>query len=222
MYKFYSKTKRADWLFNIKAGSNAFDVKNFINKINHFYYLHSAKLYSKRYTDDIENQYENVIKKLELAKPKQKFSIIDIGGGEGFVLKIFDKLKVNYIKYLLIEPDINMINSIKNNPIFSKNNKIIFLQKEFENSDLKIVNAYKKVFIINSALHHMIWVDESLNNIKSLMSSEDILIIGHEPNNSYSKFFLYIQLFLKSISTTKLLQKILFIKVRLLYLLHLL
>lgn len=212
MYKFDSKLRRADFFFKIKAGSEAFNVENFIDNINYFYYLHSANNYSKRYTDDIVDQYEALIKNLDLTKSNKKFSIIDIGGGSGFVLKIFEKLKVNYAKYLLIEPDANMIGLIKNEPVVSSNNNIAILQKKFEKSDLEQVDEYKKVFIINSALHHMIWVDECLSNIKSIMSPADILIIGHEPNNSYGKLFLYVQFFLKLITSLKLFKKIGFIK----------
>ena len=65
--------------------------------------------------------------------------------------------------------------------------KISFHNGFFSEIVDEIKEKPNKLLIINSALHHVIWLEEMLDDIKASMRSGDMFILGREPNNNYSR-----------------------------------
>jgi hypothetical protein len=77
-----------------------------------------------------------------------------------------------------------------------------------------LLNKKDKIFIINSALHHVVYVEDFLGCIKENMQPNDLLILGHEPNNDNKlNFFMRpLHFILKAFFTKSLLIRIPIIK----------
>lgn len=212
MYKFNNNLKRIDWFYKSHANVKDFSINEFIKHVNDAYYFHSAKLYSYRYVDDIYDAYSSFRDLLETENYKNQYSIINIGAGTGFDFRLLKKLDIQYTSYYFIEPSQDMINEYRNSVSKYDMKNITIKNNHFSELLDELKDKKNKLIFINSVLHHVIYLKNFLDDIKSIMQSDDILVIGHEPNNSYSKPMFLLNIFFRSIFTSALLKKIPFIK----------
>jgi len=87
--------------------------------------------------------------------------------------------------------------------------KLSFHNEHFSEVVDQIRDEPNKLLIINSALHHVIWIEPMLDDIKSSMKDGDLFVLGHEPNNDYSRVFMTLQKVFRAVLTSVLLKKIL-------------
>lgn len=212
MYKFNNPNKRIDWFYQCHANVKNFSIEEFIKKVNDAYYLNSAKLYSHRYTDDIYDAYSSFRDQIGHENHINQFNIINIGAGTGFDYRMLKELDIRFKSYYFIEPSIDMINEYKNNINANDEKKIIIKNNHFSDLVDELKNKKNKLIFINSVLHHVIYLESFLDDIKSLMEVDDILVIGHEPNNSYSRLMFLFNIAFRSIFTSALIKKIPLIK----------
>ena len=211
MYNFLATQKRIDWLYQKYGNHHAVTKDEFIKQVNIAYYKCSASSYKNRFIKDIETQYTNLIKKLDLKK-KDNWLIVDIGAGTGFEYDQISKNGLKYRKYLYIEPDFEMINQFKTNHK-EQNDKLSICQGEFKDYCYHLQSKTDKIIIINSCMHHLIELGDFLGELKHSMNQGDILIICHEPNNTYLRSaFYWLNYSIRSLFTNFLLTKLGIIK----------
>ena len=213
MYKFNNKLKRIDWFYK-KYASTSISLEDFVLKVNESYYKYSAGLYAYRYTKDIEKCYSKMFSIINTEMNSENKHIVDIGGGTGFEYKIFKEHGVKYSEYDFIEPSYHMINEFKSYLDLNEDKKVSLHNCHLSERVPELMLMNNKVLIMNSALHHIIFIEDFLNNIKSSMNSKDLFILGHEPNNNnkYNAVMRLIQIITRAIFTSALLKRIPVIK----------
>ena len=185
MYKFNSPQKRIDWIFEQYSNPTLLTVEDFVERVNVCYYKYSVDLYQNRYVEDIEGQYRDIFDKLNLVV-KPDLVVVDIGGGAGFEFEQILKNNVNYNKYYYIEPDAEMVAKFSDKFDIAKT-RVKVCKGQFSDFAQEIAEEKNKLIIINSCFHHLIWVGEFLDLIKTSMQKGDLFLICHEPVNNYSK-----------------------------------
>ena len=95
MYKFNNKIKRVDWFYENYAKTDDFLIDEFLKKVNESYYYNSAKLYSSRFIDDIQDAYSSMSEELKIEDTKNKYNVINIGAGTGFDYNILKNLNIH-------------------------------------------------------------------------------------------------------------------------------
>lgn len=207
MYKTNKKFNRIDWVYAEYANSSEISLTEFINAVNKAYYSNSVNLYTSRYVKDIHQEYLRMFDHLDINNTHEKKYIVDIGGGAGFEFDLIKKSLVEFSHFKFIEPSTDMLNLFMKSIDLKIETNISFHNGHFSEIINEIKKESNKLLIINSALHHVIKIEKMLNDIKSSMIKGDIFILGHEPNNDYSSFMMFLQNFLKTISTNVLLKK---------------
>jgi|GEM_PF-6024600 len=196
MYKFNSPKKRIDWIFEQYSDPNLLTIEDFVEQVNVCYYKYSVDLYQDRYVEDIEEQYRGVFNKLNLADDHD-LVIVDIGGGAGFEFEQISKNNISYKKYYYIEPDSAMVEKFSDRHEIGRE-RVNVCHGQFADFAKVIAEENNKLIIINSCFHHLIWVGEFLDLIKTSTEEGDLLLICHEPVNNYSKSpMIYLNYFLR-------------------------
>ena len=213
MYKFHKKIKRVDWFYENYAKTDDFSIDEFLRRVNESYYYNSAKLYSSRFIDDIQDAYSSMREELKIEDTKNKYNVINIGAGTGFDYNIFKNLNIQYDSYFFIEPSKDMIKEFLSRHNDNDDKKIVIKNNHFHEVLNDLRNKDNKFIFINSVLHHVIYIEKFLDDIKSIMNPDDILVIGHEPNNSYNPLMFFLNLTFRAIFTSALIKKVPFLKI---------
>ncbi|MGI9459665.1 MAG: class I SAM-dependent methyltransferase [Pirellulales bacterium] len=180
---FNARHRRVDWLFNQYADASIPDKKVFVQKINQAYYAQSTRIYGDRFVDDIEASFKSMCQKSGLQKD-EGYVVINIGGGTGFEYEQLKRNSIRWSKYIFIEPDPQMAKAFQER--FKNDADRPKVLKGTLSKHLQEVASYKKkLIVICSCLHHVIWIEEFLDQLKQVMQSGDRLVLAHEPNNSY-------------------------------------
>ena len=93
--------------------------------------------------------------------------------------------------------------------INNKDSNVFIHNKSFDEVVDEISSLPNKIILMNSCFHHLIWVKEFLDLIKSSMRPGDSFVVCHEPDNSYANSLLmYINYFIRFIFTDFLLRRL--------------
>lgn len=183
MYRFNSKFRRIDWLYNQYAGPSVRDAEHFVTLVNRAYYKHSIDLYHERYVHDISIQYQALFGALGL-KNRSDLVIVDVGGGTGFEYDQFVLHGIQWNRYFYIEPDQGMANTFEAARDLS-DKRVTICCGALERFVKEVSDYHNKVIILSSCLHHMIWIERFLDHARQCMRVGDLLLLCHEPNNGY-------------------------------------
>lgn len=176
--------RRIDWLFEQYGGAFGGGVREFVRNVNRAYYRHSAQVYDERNVRDIAEQYADLCTELGL-RGRSDLVVVDIGGGTGFEYEQLRNNSVGWKKYFFIEPDAEMIRQFQQK--HQTPDSVVTLQGTFEETCDRFRDCPNKLVVINSCLHHIIWVEEFLQMVKQTMQPGDTLLLCHEPNNAYAR-----------------------------------
>ena len=205
MYKFHNVNKRINWIHEIYA-SKGVSLPQFISSVNEAYYSSSADEYSNREIADIKAEYRRMFNFTKLKGAFDGALVIDIGGGIGFEYSLFLENNIKFRHFKYIEPSLDMARIFLNKHTSSFRGLVSHHVGMFSGIIDEISDEPHKV--INSALHHVIWLEEMLADIKRAMQSGDRLIIGHEPNNQYPALMMSLQKILRAFFSNALLEKL--------------
>lgn len=212
MYKFGQSLRRIDWIYSQYAETDNVDVREFVKLVNNAYYHNSAETYGSRYVSDIQAQYKKLIS--ELAEESASRFIVDIGSGTGFEYDLLMSLGINFSHFMCIEPSEDMLSVFQDRLEGKVPSGVTLYHGHFSDVVEKIKYQKRKLLIINSALHHVIWLEEMLTDIKNSMQRGDLLVIAHEPNNSHPRLLMALQKILKVVFTKALINKVLYTKTK--------
>ena len=134
--------------------------------------------------------------------------VVDIGAGAGFEYDLLKSLSLEFSHFKYIKPSRDMIDIFMDRVGANLDENITFHNGYFSDIVGQISEQNNKLLVLNSALHHVVWIEPMFDDLKSSMNSGDIFILGHEPNNSYSRVFLLLQKLAKGLFTSSLLRKI--------------
>jgi len=148
---------------------------------------------------------------LNLRNELQQRYVVDIGGGTGLEYEIFKSLSVDFKHFKFIEPSKDMMNIFLDRIGEELNTKISIHNGNFSDLVDEVKDEPNKLLILNSTLHHIIFLNRFLDELKSSMRKGDLFLLSHEPNNDYSKTFLFLQKSIKALTTTSLIKKITFL-----------
>lgn len=205
MYHFNSSRKRIDWIYEKYSASCSIEKEEFVRLVNGVYYKHSVDPYEERYVLDISRQYRELFKAVGLIG-RTDLVVVDIGGGAGFEYEQFLLNNVRFRRYVYIELDAEMIKKFTARA--DVNHRVVDIYHgRFEDYTGDIKAETNKLILINSCLHHVIWVGSLLNKVKECMNVGDLFVLCHEPNNSYYMSPLFIMNYLIRLLTTDILLK---------------
>jgi len=208
MYKISKKLHRIDWIYSEYANTSNINLEEFISAVNTAYYSNSTSLYSSRFVEDICHEYEKMFDSINIKDDSDKRFVVDIGGGAGFEYRLLKRCSIDFKHFKYIEPSEDMMNIFMQNIDPDSDEKLSVHNGHFSEIVKEIKEEPNKLLIINSALHHVIWIEPFLDNIKSSMKEGDLFVLGHEPNNDYSLVLNTIQKAFRAIFTKALLKKI--------------
>lgn len=183
MYNFNANMKRLDWLHSQFADAGCASRDEFHAAVNEAYYAASAHLYGERYVSDIEQVYDRLFQAVHLER-QTNWTIVNIGGGTGFEFEQFLRNRIDYARYLFIEPHAAMAEQFSNSAGAADRRVEVRLGR-FEDFAAALGEVRSKILIMNSCLHHIVEVKQFLDAVKGCMRGGDLLVIGHEPNNNY-------------------------------------
>lgn len=183
MYRFHASSRRIDWLYQQYGGFGAPDVDAFVRLVNQAYYRYFAASYSERHVADIEQQYDRLFDSLNI-RQRNDWNIVDVGGGMGFEYDQFLRNGIKWKNYYFIEPDVEMVKLFESRPDISRQN-VTILPGRLDDFVPVLANVPNKLYVFNSCLHHVIWIESVLDIIKSTVGAGDYLLLCHEPNNEY-------------------------------------
>jgi len=209
MYKISKTLHRIDWIYSKYGNTDATSLEDFIAAVNNAYYSASANLYSSRFVEDISDEYKKMFTSIKIKSESAKRFIVDIGGGAGFEYELLKKCSIDFRHFKYIEPSKDMMKVFMGSSDVAADHKLSFHNEHFSEVVDQIREEPNKLLIINSALHHVIWIEPMLDDIKSSMKEGDLFVLGHEPNNDYSRVFMTLQKAFRAIFTSVLLKKIL-------------
>lgn len=206
MYKFGKELHRINWIYSEYANSNTSNLEEFLSAVNTAYYSNSANLYSSRFVKDIYIEYKSLFDSINVNLNGRY--VVDIGAGTGFEYDLFKCFSLEFSHFKYIEPSQDMINIFTDRVGPDIDEDISFFNGYFSEIADQISEEKNKLLVLNSALHHVVWLEPVLDDIKKSMNSGDVFILGHEPNNSYSRTFLFIQKLTKAFLTSAIFKKI--------------
>ena len=211
MYQFNKKLHRIDWIYSKYSNIDTTSLNQFIAAVNDAYYSNSTNMYSSRFIKDIHREYGKMFDCININNKLNKRYIVDIGGGTGFEYYLLKRFSIDFLHFKYIEPSKDMMNAFKRSVDKEAGHKLSIHNGHFSEVVDTIRDEPNKLLIINSALHHMIWLEPMLDDIKSSMKIGDLFILGHEPNNNYPQALMIIQKILRAIFTTVLFRKLSFL-----------
>ena len=206
MYTFNKDFKRIDWIYSEYANLNNTCLHEFLSAVNTAYYSNSANLYSSRFVKDIQAEYKKLFDCI-YSDLNGRY-VVDIGAGTGFEYDLLKGLSIEFSHFKYVEPSRSMIDIFMDRVGENLDEGISFHNGYFSDIVDQISEQNNKLLVLNSTLHHFIWIEPILDDLKSSMHSGDIFILGHEPNNSYSRVFLLLQKACKVFFASNLLRKI--------------
>ncbi len=207
MYKVGKKLHRIDWVYSEYANTSTTSLSNFIGAVNTAYYSASANLYSSRFVKDIHHEYEKMFASINIKIESDKRFVVDIGGGTGFEYELLKKCAIDFKHFKYIEPSKDMMDVFMKSVDADSDYTLSYHNGHFSEVVDQIREEPNKLLIINSALHHIIWIEPMLDDIKSSMKDGDLFILGHEPNNDYSPVLMTLQKAIRAIFTSVLFKK---------------
>jgi 2-polyprenyl-3-methyl-5-hydroxy-6-metoxy-1,4-benzoquinol methylase len=183
MYRFHAPTRRIDWLFDQFATSTAGGVREFVRAVNRAYYRHFVDRYEQRHVDDIRRQFRLMMESLILAQ-RDGLTIVNVGGGIGFEYEQLLANGVGWKNYFFIEPDEEMLETFlsRRQPL---EQGVEICRGTFDRFSQQFKHLDNKVIMLNSCLHHLIWIEQFLDDVKNCLNPGDYLLLCHEPNNDY-------------------------------------
>ena len=180
----------------------------FLELVNESYYKNSADLYDQRYVDDIACQYGKLFDFLRGEEDGEKLSIVDVGAGTGFLYKTLCDLEIEFDKYVYIEPSRYMAELFENTLSASEKSRVTIRISDLEAAMAEVNDLPRKIVVVNSAIHHIVWLSKFLDQVNGSMKEGDFFLIGHEPNNEYKGFFYVAQKILRSLFTNALVRRV--------------
>lgn len=168
--------KRIDYLFETFVHDKAIGINKFISQVNDSYYKHAADLYEE-HDDNLEPLYADLFRQIPSGA-----QLIDIGAGTGHTLRIIDKIGYNYSHYYFVEPSQRMSSRAG-----TTSEKVTIINEYIENcwERFDAVSNNPRIFMISACLHHIIYLDTFLENIKNRLRPNDIFLVAHEPNSAF-------------------------------------
>lgn len=182
-FAFRSAGRRIDWLYSQFGGPNVRNVADFVDAINRVYYRHAAARYGERYTEDIASEFAQMCESDVFPRYDGRV-VVNIGGGAGFEYKQLCSNQVNWSEYVFIEPDPRMAEEFCSSSGV-RDSRVSVLHGTLGDHAEYIRTIRNKLIVICSCLHHIIWVEDFLDLVKSVMHVGDYLVLAHEPNNMY-------------------------------------
>jgi len=183
MYRFHAQTRRIDWLFEQFATSAVGGAREFVKIVNRVYYKHSVHGYVMPFVDDIRHQYRLMINELRLAQ-RDDLTVVNVGGGSGFEYEQLLANRMRWKRYFFIEPDEEMLALFRSRHRPSDRDVRLCLGT-FDQFIDQLKQYENKLIILHSCLHHIIWIEQFLDDVKRCMNVGDYLVLCHEPNNDY-------------------------------------
>ena len=173
---------RLDYVYeNYAIDKENVSTMQFVDLINKYYYKHAAALYT--FPWDLRAFYTDVLNE---AGPG--YDIVDIGAGTGFSYDLIRSIGYDYSNYYYVEPSKVMSDRLKND-----DSKLIILNNYIEECWEQLRKKKgKKIFIMNSAFHHIIDLNKFSDELRSAMGEDDLFFIPYEPNNGYNNSVLAI------------------------------
>ncbi|MPZ16995.1 MAG: hypothetical protein GEV06_03635 [Luteitalea sp.] len=185
-YTFHAGKKRIDWLYETYHGPLVSDPLAFVLEVNNSYYKYWADVYSERHVEDIRREYAHMLASLAGANGAVgKPVIVDVGGGEGFDYDAFRREFNAWKRFIYIEPNADMNQRFRARPDVKGQENVEALSGRFEDYADYVRQYDNKIILVSSSLHHMVWIEEFLDAVKSVMRTGDRLMLVHEPRNEY-------------------------------------
>lgn len=168
--------RRLDYLYeNYVIDKQNVSIIQFVDLINKYYYKHAADLYT--FSWDLTELYADVLNEVGPG-----YDIVDIGAGTGFSYNLIRSIGYDYSNYYYVEPSKVMSDRLKND-----DSKLVILNNYIEDCWIKLkINKRKKIFIMNSAFHHIIDLNKFSDELRNAMGEDDLFFIPYEPNNGYN------------------------------------
>lgn len=183
MFRPHPSQRRIDWFFRQHATSAIQSSEEFVTLINRVYYKHTAKFYDERHTEDIIRQFAQMCAALGL-RDRNDLVVVNIGGGTGFEYQQLLRNGVSWRQYYFLEPDEHMAGLFREK-YAGQGTSVTVLQSSLD-AQIELLSVHKsKLIILNSCLHHIIRVEQFLDDVKKVMRPGDQLLLCHEPNNAY-------------------------------------
>ncbi len=167
--------RRMDYLYeNFVFDKSEISIIQFINLINNYYYKYAGSLYALN--ANLKPFYVEFLSSLEPG-----FDIVDIGGGTGFTYNVIKEIGYSYNRYYFVEPSTYMRDRLN-----VEDAKLTIISDYIENCWGRLKSSgSKKIYIMNAALHHIIYLEQFAEGLRNAMNNDDIFFIPYEPNNGY-------------------------------------
>ncbi|MBS1963145.1 MAG: methyltransferase domain-containing protein [Bdellovibrionales bacterium] len=169
---------RIEFLFEKYSLEKSKGIDAFISAVNSAYYKFAASLYED-HQDNLDPIYQSFFSQLEPG-----YALVDIGGGTGHTYRVVERLGYQYSHYYFIEPAREMSDRLG---VQSERLTVIneFIEQCWQMLSKK--TDVPRVFIVSACLHHIIYLDAFLTNLKAAMGPRDVFLIAHEPNSAYHR-----------------------------------
>jgi len=176
--------KRIDFIVSEYSNLSA---PEFVRVVTDSFYNNCAKEYDSTHPDIFYDAALALHRILDVLKAKishlDEYTIIDIGCGTGFVASELLKDALPFERYIGFEPSKEM-RSIASKKF--KDTRLNFQPLDILKNSVMfdIINQIKtkKIIILNSTLHHIVWWEDFLKDIKNSLYGGDMLVLCHEPN----------------------------------------
>lgn len=180
-----SEPKRIEWFRRRFGGPKSGSSREFVQSVNRIYYETWAGNYRERITDDIESEYADLDRAVQNITDPETV-IVDVGGGTGFEFRTANRLSWSWKHFLLLEPSSEMAKEAENT-VNGSQQSVSVVEGDIDSLSTLDLPEGRRLYWINSAVHHVVWFDEFFGTIGRLMGPGDLLLIGHEPRNEYAK-----------------------------------
>ncbi len=155
-------------------------MKELIKAANRIYYNTIANDYDRKHPEIIKGEkkwWEQAsIKHIKPMSDSRNITVLDIGTGTGFVLKIISKYIKKKDKIMGCDISTEMIKNINDFTCFVCDAQNIPL----ENNSIDIIT-------MNSVLHHVPDHLQLINEINRILKPEGLVLLSHEPNKNFFK-----------------------------------
>ena len=181
--RFNQPSRRISWLYETYHGHAVQDERAFLDNINRIYYFHSASLYSQRHTLDISQQFTDLCSSIA-QHTQPNMTVVNVGGGTGYEYSQLKRFGFNWSRYVYIEPSAVMADCFRQTA--ARHDATISILPGTLRHHIETVAAIpNKLIVTNSCLHHIVWIEEFLDDLKTALRPGDVLIFSHEPYNPY-------------------------------------
>lgn len=158
---------------------------DFVKSLNNSYYFHSTEEYDATHPDiahDAAIAWDRILSALKIKiKYLKEYNIVDIGSGTGFVATRCLESRISFKNYIGLEPS----DTMRKRAVYKlRDPRVSFIPYEITIPVSNIIKQIpgRKIITINSVLHHIVYWEDFLSDLKNSLYPDDLLVLSHEPN----------------------------------------